>query len=120
MLVENDLANGELIRIYLGTLGYTVTWVKNAAEMWSALTQVNPMVILMDIRLPDGNGLQLVQQLREEAKYQKIPVIVQTAMAMKGDRETCLAAGVDDYISKPIDLSLLANLVAKYCKAMSI
>jgi signal transduction histidine kinase/ActR/RegA family two-component response regulator len=120
LLVENDLANGELIRIYLGTLGYTVTWVKNAAEMWSALTQVNPMVILMDIRLPDGNGLQLVQQLREEAKYQKIPVIVQTAMAMKGDRETCLAAGVDDYISKPIDLSLLANLVAKYCKAMSI
>lgn len=120
LLVENDLANGELIRIYLGKLGYTVTWVKNAAEMWSALTQVNPMVILMDIRLPDGNGLQLVQQLREEAKYQKIPVIVQTAMAMKGDRETCLAAGVDDYISKPIDLSLLANLVAKYCKAMSI
>ncbi|EAW44407.1 Histidine Kinase [Nodularia spumigena CCY9414] len=43
-----------------------------------------------------------------------IPVIVQTAMAMKGDGETCLAAGVDDYISKPIDLSVLGNLVAKY------
>ncbi|MBI1241218.1 hybrid histidine kinase/response regulator HrmK [Umezakia ovalisporum] len=119
LLVENDLPNGELIRIYLGTLGYQVTWVKSAGEMWSALTQLNPIVILMDILLPDGNGLKLVQQLRERPNYQMIPVIVQTAMAMKGDRETCLAAGVDEYISKPIDLPVLGNLVAKYCKVSS-
>ncbi|HYW20499.1 MAG TPA: hybrid histidine kinase/response regulator HrmK [Nodularia sp. (in: cyanobacteria)] len=116
LLVENDLPNAELIRIYLGTLGYEVTWVKNAAEMWSVLTQLNPIVILMDVYLPDGNGLKLAQQLREQAQYQMIPVIVQTAMAMKGDREICLAAGVDDYISKPIDLSVLGNLIAKYIK----
>ncbi|TVP60561.1 MAG: response regulator [Nodularia sp. (in: Bacteria)] len=116
LLVENDLPNAELIRIYLSTLGYQVTWVKNAAEMWSALTQLNPIVILMDIYLPDGNGLKLAQQLRQEAQYQMIPVIVQTAMAMKGDRETCLASGVNDYISKPIDLPLLGNLIAKYIK----
>ncbi|GAX35225.1 hybrid histidine kinase [Nodularia sp. NIES-3585] len=116
LLVENDFPNAELIRIYLSTLGYQVTWVKNAAEMWSALRQLNPRVILMDVYLPDGNGLQLAQQLRQERQYQMIPVIVQTAMAMKGDRETCLAAGVNDYISKPIDLPLLGNLVAKYIK----
>ena len=58
-----------------------------------------------------------MQQLREHPQYRTIPVIVQTAMAMKGDRETCLAAGVNDYISKPIDLPLLASLVAKYSQA---
>ncbi|MEH1806709.1 hybrid histidine kinase/response regulator HrmK [Nostoc sp.] len=116
LLVENDLPNANLMQIYLRNLGYQVTWVKNAAEMWEALTQLDPAVILMDVCLTDGNGLNLVQQLRENQQYRKIPVIVQTAMAMKGDRETCLAAGVNDYISKPIDLPLLASLVAKYSK----
>ncbi len=116
LLVENDLPNGNLMQIYLHKLGYQVTWVKNAAEMWEALTKLDPVVILMDVHLADGNGLNLVQQLRENPQYRSIPVIVQTAMAMKGDRETCLAVGVDDYISKPIDLPLLASLVAKYSK----
>ncbi|MHC5825358.1 MAG: response regulator, partial [Nostoc sp.] len=60
--------------------------------------------------------LELVQQLRENRQYGAIPIIVQTAMAMKGDREICLADGVNDYISKPIDSTLLASLVAKYSK----
>jgi len=116
LLVENDLPNADLMQIYLCQLGYQVTWAKNAAEMWEALTQLDPVVILMDVCLADGNGLNLVQQLRENRQYGMIPIIAQTAMAMKGDREICLAAGVDDYISKPIDLPLLASLIAKYSK----
>ncbi len=115
LLVEDDLPNGELIGIYLRRLGYQVTWAKNGAEMLNSLQKIEPTVILMDVSLPDANGLNLVQQLRENPKYQHIPIIAQTAMAMKGDRETCLAAGVNEYISKPIDLQLLASLVAKYC-----
>ncbi|WP_414544894.1 hybrid histidine kinase/response regulator HrmK [Nostoc sp. CCY0012] len=114
LLVENDFPNAELMQIYLGKRGYHVNWVKNAAEMWAVLTQINPAVILMDIQLPDANGLNLLKQLRAKPEYQMIPVIVQTAMAMKGDHETCLAAGANDYLSKPLDLPLLANLVAKY------
>jgi CheY-like chemotaxis protein len=68
----------------------------------------------MDVSLPDANGLDLVQELRNNSQYQHIPIIAQTAMAMKGDREICLAAGANDYICKPIDLQLLASLVAKY------
>ncbi|MEH2058812.1 MAG: hybrid histidine kinase/response regulator HrmK [Nostoc sp.] len=116
LLVENDLPNGDLMQIYLRKLGYKVTWVKNATEMWETLRELDPVVILMDVCLADGNGLNLVRQLREHRQYKTIPVIVQTAMAMKGDRETCLAAGGNDYISKPIDLPLLASLVAKYSK----
>jgi len=115
LLVENDLPNAKLIRIYLSRLGYQVIWVKTAARMWRVLNRVElPAVILMDVSLPDANGLQLVRELRANLQYQHIPIIVQTAMAMKGDQEICLAAGVDEYISKPIDLPLLARLVAKY------
>ncbi|MBW4563147.1 MAG: hybrid histidine kinase/response regulator HrmK [Mojavia pulchra JT2-VF2] len=116
LLVEDDLHNAKLMQVYLEKLGYQVSWVKNAAEMWEVLTKLDPAIILMDVNLPDGNGLNLVRQLRENQQYRMTPVIAQTAMAMKGDRETCLAAGVNDYISKPIDLPLLASLVAKYSK----
>ena len=116
LLVEDDLPNAKLIKTYLEKLGYQVTWVKNAAEMWQVLTQLQPTMILMDVCLTDENGLKLVQQLRENQQYKTIPIIAQTAMAMKGDREICLAAGVNGYISKPIDLSVLATLVAKYSR----
>ncbi|MCV3214077.1 hybrid histidine kinase/response regulator HrmK [Plectonema radiosum NIES-515] len=116
LLVEDDFPNAKLIKTYLEKLGYQVTWVKNAAEMWQALTELQPAVILMDVYLPGENGLKLVQQLGENQQYKTIPIIAQTAMAMKGDREICLAAGVNGYISKPIDLPLLATLVAKYSK----
>jgi CheY-like chemotaxis protein len=58
--------------------------------------------------------LNLIKQLRKNKKYKKIAVIAQTSMAMKGDREICLAAGFDEYICKPIELPLLAALVSKY------
>lgn len=118
LLVEDDLPNAELMQIYLGKLGYRVTWVDNADKMWESLKQLDPAVILMDVNLRDGNGLNLVRQLRENQQYQMMPIIAQTAMAMKGDREICLAAGVNDYISKPIDLPLLATLVAKYSQRL--
>jgi signal transduction histidine kinase/ActR/RegA family two-component response regulator len=113
VLVEDDLTNAQLIQTYLGKLGYQITWVKNAAEMWQLLSEQIPAIILMDIYLPDGNGLNLIKQLRRKKKYKNITVIAQTAMAMKGDHEICLAAGFDEYICKPIELPLLAALVAK-------
>ncbi len=114
LLVEDNLPNAKLIQTYLCKLGYQVNWVKNGAQMWEALKQPSPALILMDIHLPDVDGVTLMQQLRLHQQYQTIPVIAQTAMAMKGDRETCLAAGANDYISKPIDLEVLASLVSKY------
>lgn len=114
MLVEDNLHNAKLMTTYLGKLGYEVIWVKNATQMWEALKDGIPALILMDVHLPDVDGLTLLQQLQSHEQYQKIPVIAQTAMAMKGDRETCLAAGASEYISKPIDLKVLATLVARY------
>jgi signal transduction histidine kinase len=114
VLVEDDSPNANLMQTYLGKLGYQITWVKNAADMWESLSAEIPAIILMDVYLPDGNGLNLIKQLRKNKKYKKIAVIAQTSMAMKGDREICLAAGFDEYICKPIELPLLAALVSKY------
>ncbi|MGV0028740.1 ATP-binding protein [Phormidesmis priestleyi ANT.L61.2] len=114
MLVEDNVHNARLLITYLCKLGYEVTWAKDSREMWQSLTQSLPALILMDIHLPGADGLDLTRQLQTDANYRSIPVIVQTAMAMKGDRERCLASGAVDYISKPIDLTILANMVAKY------
>ncbi|NJK53042.1 MAG: response regulator [Leptolyngbyaceae cyanobacterium SU_3_3] len=114
LLVEDNAHNARLLITYLCKLGYEVTWAKNSLEMWQALKQSVPALILLDIHMPGDNGLDLTQQLQAQESYRSIPVIVQTAMAMKGDRERCLEAGATDYISKPLDLSVLAKLVEKY------
>ncbi|AFY58768.1 signal transduction histidine kinase [Rivularia sp. PCC 7116] len=114
LLVEDDIPNAELIKTYLERLGYQLTWVKNASQMWNALSKQDYSVILIDIVLPDANGITLVKQIRENRQYSNICIIAQTAMAMKGDRDTCLDAGVNDYICKPIDLPLLAKILSEY------
>ncbi|TBR61109.1 hybrid sensor histidine kinase/response regulator [Westiellopsis prolifica IICB1] len=116
LLVEDNSHNAQLIQIYLQKSGYQINLVNNAEQMWKMLdqNQQKPAVILLDIKLPDENGLAIIQKLREHQQYRTIPIIVQTAMAMKGDREICLAAGVNEYISKPIDLPLLENFISKY------
>ncbi|BAZ91561.1 histidine kinase [Raphidiopsis curvata NIES-932] len=113
LLVENDLNNSELIKTYLNRLGYQVIHVKTATEMWVNLPQVQPTIILMDLKLPDGNGLNLVSEIRKDPRYQNIPIIAQTAMAMKGDREICLASGFTHYIPKPINLTNLGAILEK-------
>lgn len=114
LLVEDNLPNAKLLLTYLGRLGYEVVWAEDGQAMWQALEQSVPAVILMDIDLPDISGMTLLQQLRSHDRYGYVPVIAQTAMAMKGDRDRCLQAGATDYISKPIDLENLARLIGRY------
>jgi CheY-like chemotaxis protein len=114
LLVEDDAPNAELIKTYLERLKYQVTWVKSASDMWDALSKQNYSAILIDIVLPDVNGITLVKELRGDRQYSNTCIIAQTAMAMKGDRDTCLEAGVNDYICKPIDLPLLAQMLSRY------
>lgn len=117
LLVEDDVPNAELIKTYLERLEYQLTWVKSASQMWDALSKHDYSVILIDIVLPDANGITLIKQLRGNPQYSNTYIISQTAMAMKGDRDKCLAAGVNDYICKPIDLPLLAQTLSRYITA---
>jgi hypothetical protein len=116
LLVEDNLHNAKLMLTFLSKLGYEVTWVKDGTEMWKALERSQPALILMDIHLPAVDGLTLTRQLKSDERYQAIPIIAQTAMAMSGDRDLCLEAGAVNYISKPIDLNTLTQLVSQYLK----
>jgi len=119
LLVEDNHHNAKLVLTYLSRLGYEVTWAKNGKELWQALERSLPAIILMDINLPDTDGLTLIRQLKHHDEYRQIPVIAQTAMAMKGDRDICLEAGAADYISKPIALDRLEWMISQYLQYMA-
>jgi signal transduction histidine kinase/CheY-like chemotaxis protein len=114
LVVEDNASNARLVLTYLAKLGYQVLWAKNSEELWICLKNTLPALILMDIGLPDVDGITLIKQLRANLKYKSIPIVVQTAMTMMGDRETCLEAGAVAYLPKPVALDVLARLVADY------
>jgi len=73
-----------------------------------------PHLILMDIQLPGVDGFELIRQLKAQSTWQAVPVIAVTALAMSGDRDRCLEAGADDYLSKPLDLEKVITTVRSF------
>ena len=114
LIVDDISQNLQVVGSILDQAGYNTTFALGGHQALDRVEMIKPDLILLDWMMPDINGLEVCQTLKANPCYQDIPIIAQTAMAMKGDRETCLAAGVDDYISKPIELPLLASMVAKY------
>ncbi len=112
-VVEDQPYNQELIIEVLEVEGYTVDIIADGGAMMEAM-QLNstppqsiPDLILLDIQLPKVDGFEIVRYLKASPDWRQIPVIAMTAMAMKGDRDRCLAAGANAYMSKPLDLNLL-------------
>jgi CheY-like chemotaxis protein len=93
-----------------------VTSVSNGIEAIAAWQQDDFDCILMDIQMPEMDGYEAVARIREQEKAtgDHVPIIAMTAHAMDDDRQKCLVAGMDDYISKPVDAQLLVNLLEKY------
>ncbi len=103
LLVEDNVVNQKLALRLLERLGYRADLAANGMEALSALRRQTYDVILMDVQMPEMDGLEATQAIcREWADQQRPRIIAMTANAMKEDREECLAAGMDDYISKPI------------------
>ena len=75
-----------------------------------------PDLVLMDIQLPDLDGVQALHRLRSNARTAKIPVLALTAQAMRGDRERFLAEGFDGYVSKPVNVRELIGIVRQHCE----
>ena len=111
LLVEDNLTNQKFAIWTLEKEGHTITAVGNGLKALEALKENTYDAILMDIQMPVMNGLDATRQIRkeEESTGRHIPIIAMTALAMKGDKERCLAAGMDDYISKPILTEELFN-----------
>jgi signal transduction histidine kinase/CheY-like chemotaxis protein len=116
LVTEDNLVNQRVALRILQKEGHTVTVAGNGLEALRALEQQTFDVILMDVQMPEMGGFEATAAIREKERLgrPRTPIIAMTAHAMSGDRELCLAAGMDDYLSKPIRARVLLDLIEKY------
>lgn len=117
LLVEDQAINRELARELLAQAGLEVREVESGRDALDELERRRPDVVLMDVQMPDMDGLTAVRLIRENAKLASLPVIAMTAHAMLGDRERFLAAGMSDYVSKPIEETQLFRALGRWLRA---
>jgi len=116
LLAEDNPINQKLALILLQKAGYSVDAVETGAQALEKI-QANPYsAVLMDVQMPEMDGLEATHQIRELEKNtgQHIPIIAMTAHAMQGDRERCLEAGMDDYVTKPLEPKVLFNALDRW------
>jgi CheY-like chemotaxis protein len=111
MIIDDNHMNLELVSYMLEANGYIVKVECGAATALNSLPEFRPDLILMDIQLPDMDGLELTRRLKADPATSGIVVVAFTAYAMKGDEAKMLAAGCDGYISKPINVSTFISQV---------
>ncbi|MFB2897419.1 GAF domain-containing protein [Aerosakkonemataceae cyanobacterium BLCC-F50] len=107
LLAEDNEANVSTISNYLRAKGYRIVVAKNGEQAIACCQSENPDLILMDIQMPGMDGLEAIGQIRSHPNLVNVPIIALTALAMIGDRDRCLAAGANDYITKPVKLKQL-------------
>ena len=114
LIVDDNAANLKLARVLLQREGYLVRTATDADSALQVLTTFAPRIILMDIQLPDMDGLALTRHLKADPATKDIVILALTAYAMLGDEEKARAAGCDGYITKPIDIDLLPEIIARH------
>lgn len=117
LVVDDNAMNLKLARILLSAEGFDVEIAADARETEAVLRSFTPHVILMDLQMPDVDGLELTRRLKASAEHSSIPVVALTAAAMRADEERARAAGCDGFVSKPIDTRTLADVVARFLPA---
>ena len=115
LVVEDNEMNMKLLRDVLYATGYRTLEAKTGAEAVELASANVPDLVLMDIQLPDFDGVQALHRLRANQRTAAIPVLAVTAQAMQGDRQQFLAAGFDGYVSKPVNVRELIGTVRQYC-----
>lgn len=114
LIIDDDPRNIYALELSLRVKGYTSVSSASAAEGIAHLkSNAEIGVVLMDMMMPDLDGYEAIRKIRSISAFQSLPIIAVTAQAMTGDREKCLAAGANDYISKPVDLDKLVQVLAQ-------
>jgi CheY-like chemotaxis protein len=111
LIVEDNLANIDTIGDYLAVKGYQVLMAADGREGIALAQRHRPDLILMDVQMPGMDGLEAIRRIRQDPPIAAIPIIALTALALPADRDRCLAAGADDYLSKPVRLKQLTSSI---------
>ena len=111
LLVEDTKEVTMMIKDYLELAGYKVVTAQDGVDAIVQAKLVRPDLILMDVQMPRMDGLEATRKLRSEPNFRATPIIALTALAMPSDRERCLEAGMDEYISKPVNLKVLVKII---------
>jgi CheY-like chemotaxis protein len=118
LLVEDDATNRKLVRVVLGDKKrYRILEATSVAEALELLGKEKPDLLLLDIRLADGSGLDVIAEFRANSAFDDVPAVAVTAQAMKDDEARFLAAGFDGYMSKPVDTRRLPEVVERFIEA---
>jgi two-component system cell cycle response regulator DivK len=115
LVVEDNELNMKLFRDVLVATGYRTLEATSGGEAVDLATEHAPDLVLMDIQLPDVDGVQALRRLRANERTAAIPVLALTAQAMDGDRERFLVAGFNGYLSKPVNVRELIDTVRLHC-----
>jgi PAS domain S-box-containing protein len=109
LLAEDNEDNINTFSDYLQLQGYRVIVARNGEEAIERVKEERPDAILMDVQMPGMDGLEAIRRLRADSELANVPIIALTALAMPGDRERCLEAGANEYLSKPVSLKGLVK-----------
>ena len=113
LIVEDNPQNMRLFEMILSARGYTLLKATDGEEALDMATRERPSLIIMDIRLPKMNGLEVTRQLRKNPAFSHTLIIGVTAYAMKGDKERIIESGCDVYLSKPINTRELPEVITE-------
>jgi CheY-like chemotaxis protein len=114
LIVDDNELNLKLLRWLLEKKGYVIHTAGDAQSARVSIRALRPGLVLMDIQLPDVDGLELTREFKADPDLRHIPVVAVTSYAMKGDLQKSLDAGCDGYITKPIDTQQFPLQVEKY------
>ena len=117
LIVEDNERNLELVRDLLQVSGYRTLEAIDAQSGVASAAAHSPDLILMDVQLPDEDGISAMRRIRAHPGLASVPIVALTAFAMRDDRERMAAAGFDGYITKPIEMRPFLDEVARQCRA---
>jgi CheY-like chemotaxis protein len=116
LIIDDDQRNTFALSALLQSHTYETLIANNMVEAFAVLQKEEVGIILLDMMMPGMDGYEAMPLLKATNEYKHITVIAVTAQAMRGDREKCIEAGADDYVSKPVDFNILMKILDEHIK----